>query len=99
MGFLLSLLLPERRRRDITHADAYAGLTEALCAAVRPAVRWVEGEVKLPSEESTVVCVDQLKHALMDDIRLKTGTDQHLAAATKEEKCKFQETLESGKLW
>lgn len=43
------------------------GAVGALCV-------WVEREVELLSEESSVVCVDQLKHALMDDVRLEAGS-------------------------
>lgn len=31
----------------------------------------VKGEVELTPEEGTIVGVDQLKHALVDDVRLK----------------------------
>lgn len=45
-------------------------LTEAVASVLLAAVG-VEGEVELPPEESSVVCVDQLKHALVDDVRLQ----------------------------
>lgn len=45
--------------------------TGAVAAAVLLAVCWVESKVELTPEESSVVGVDQLKHTLMDDVRLK----------------------------
>lgn len=49
------------------------GLT--VVSAILLAARRVDGEVQLLSEQSSVVSVDQLEHALMDHIRLKTDND------------------------
>lgn len=48
------------------------GLTGTHCDAILLGSIGVESEVELPSEQTSVVCVDQLEHALMDDVRLKT---------------------------
>lgn len=54
-------------------------LTGTVRRAVLLAVSRVESKVKLPPEESPVVRVDQLEHALMDDVRLRREKqiDQH----------------------
>lgn len=49
--------------RQVGEQEDQLGPTGALCV-------WVEREVKLLSEESSVICVDQLEHTLMDDVRL-----------------------------
>ena len=52
-------------------------LTGTVGAAVRLAGVGLEGEVKLSSEQSPVVGVDQLEDALMDHVRLKTQFTQN----------------------
>lgn len=49
----------------------YTRHTGAVGAAVLLTVCWVKSEVELTPEEGTIVGVDQLKHALVDDVRLK----------------------------
>lgn len=51
--------------------------TGAVAATVLLAVCWVESEVELIPEESAIIGVDQLKHALMDDVRLKAGEQKY----------------------
>lgn len=53
--------------------------TGAVAAAVLLAVCWVESKVELVPEEGSIVGVDQLKHALMDDVGLKAERAQILA--------------------
>lgn len=55
------------------HFDAsFSGPTWTV-SAVRSTRIWMEGEVEMTSKQSSVVCVDQLKHTLMNHVRLKTN--------------------------
>lgn len=50
----------------------WSGLTVTVLRTVSFARIRLEGEVKLLPEQRSVVCVNQLKHTLMDHVRLKT---------------------------
>lgn len=78
-----SLFLPWQRYRCNTQCSMRAGLTGTTCGTLLLAVGWVESKVKLLPEQSPVVCVDQLKYTLMDDVRLKTGTKKMSGNSTQ----------------
>lgn len=61
-----------RENRPFTETKPY-GLTGTGVAVEV----WAEREVQLPPEESSVVCVDQLEDALVDDVRLKQDKRVH----------------------